>query len=118
MRPMTAPRVLFVKLSSLGDVIHNFPAVSDLARHRPDVGIAWAVEEAYAELVRLHPGVSQAICVGLRGLRRDVLDRARWRRLGEARRVLARGGWDYVIDSQGLIKSALVASAARGVRFG
>ena len=53
---MTAPRVLFVKLSSLGDVIHHLPAVTDLSRHRPDVHVAWAVEEAYAELVRLHPG--------------------------------------------------------------
>lgn len=115
---MSAPRVLFVKLSSLGDVIHHFPAVTDLARHRPDARIAWAVEEAYAGLVRLHPGVQEVIPVGLRGLRRDILDGARWRRLGESRRMLARGGWDYVIDSQGLIKSALVTRAARGVSFG
>jgi heptosyltransferase-1 len=115
---MSAPRVLFVKLSSLGDVIHHFPAVTDLARHRPDARVAWAVEEAYADLVRLHPGVHEVIPVGLRGLRGDVFDRARWRRLGESRRMLARGGWDFVIDSQGLIKSALVARAARGVSFG
>jgi heptosyltransferase-1 len=115
---MSAPRVLFVKLSSLGDVIHHFPAATDLARHRPEARLAWAVEEAYAELVRLHPGVVEVIPVGLRGLRGDILDRARWRRLGQSRRSLARGGWDYVIDSQGLIKSALVARAANGVSFG
>jgi heptosyltransferase I len=115
---MPAPRVLFVKLSSLGDVIHHLPAVSDLAIHRPDARVAWAVEEAYAELVRLHPGVHEVIPVGLRGLRRGPLERTRWGRLAEARRTLARGGWDYVIDSQGLVKSALVARAARGVSFG
>jgi heptosyltransferase-1 len=115
---MPAPRVLFVKLSSLGDVIHHLPAVTDLAEHRPDARIAWAVEEAYADLVRLHPGVHEVIPVGLRGLRRGLFDGARWRRLGETRRALARGGWDYVIDSQGLIKSALVARAAGGVTFG
>ncbi len=115
---MTAPRVLFVKLSSLGDVIHHFPAVTDLARERPDARVAWAVEEAYAELVRLHPGVQEVIPVGLRGLRRDILSGARWRRLGDSRRLLARGGWDYVIDSQGLLKSALVTRAARGISFG
>ena len=115
---MNAPRVLFVKLSSLGDVIHHFPAVTDLARHRPGARVAWAVEEAYAELVRLHPGVREVIPVGLRGLRGDVLDRGRWRRLRESRRLLARGGWDYVIDSQGLLKSALVARAAQGISFG
>ena len=115
---MPAPRVLFVKLSSLGDVIHHLPAVSDLASHRPDARIAWAVEEAYAELVRLHPAVNEVIPVGLRGLRRGPLESTRWSRLAEARRTLARGGWDYVIDSQGLVKSALVARAARGISFG
>jgi len=115
---MPAPRVLFVKLSSLGDVVHHLPAVTDLLAHRPDAHVAWAVEEAYAELVRLHPGVAEVIPVGLRGLKRDVLSPARWRRIGAARRALGRGGWDYVIDAQGLIKSALVARAARGAAFG
>src|SRR5688500_5763586 len=101
MQAMPAPRVLFVKLSSLGDVIHHLPAVTDLARHRPEVRIAWAVEEAYAELVRLHPAVQEVIPVGLRGLRSGPLSADRWKRLGLARRVLARGKWDYVVDSQG-----------------
>ena len=115
---MPATRVLFVKLSSLGDVVHHLPAVTDLLEHRPDIHVAWAVEEAYAELARLHPGVAEAIPVGLRGLKRNVLSPARWRRIGEARRSLRGGGWDYVIDSQGLIKSALVARAARAPSFG
>jgi len=115
---MLAPRVLFVKLSSLGDVIHHLPAVTDLAEHRPGAHVAWAVEEAYAEIVRLHPGVAEVIPVGLRDLRRNLLDTGRWRRLRQARRTLAAGRWDYVIDSQGLLKSALVARAARGVAFG
>jgi heptosyltransferase-1 len=118
MLAMPAPRVLFVKLSSLGDVIHHLPAVTDLAEHRPDARIAWAVEEAYAALVGLHPAVDEVVPVGLRSLRGNPLERSRWSRLAEARRALARGGWDYVIDSQGLIKSALVARAAGGVRFG
>ena len=115
---MPAPRVLFVKLSSLGDVIHHLPAVTDLATHREGTYVAWAVEEAYAELVRLHPGVHEVIPVGLRNLRRGPLERSRWGRLAEARRALARGQWDYVVDSQGLLKSALVARAAGGIRFG
>jgi heptosyltransferase-1 len=118
MQAMPAPRVLFVKLSSLGDVIHHLPAVTDLARHRPDAHIAWAVEEAYAGLVRLHAGVHEVIPVGLRSLRGGPLAPAKWRRLAHARRTLARGKWDYVIDSQGLLKSALVARAAGGNVFG
>lgn len=115
---MPAPRVLFVKLSSLGDVVHHLPAVTDLAFHRPDVAIAWAVEEAYAPLVRLHPAVREVIPVGLRGLRSRPLQGSRWTQFAQARRALAHGNWDYVIDSQGLIKSALVARSAGGVRFG
>ena len=115
---MPAPRVLFVKLSSLGDVIHHLPAVTDLLQHRPGMRVAWAVEEAYAELVRLHPGVAEVIPVGLRGLKRNPFDGAQWKRAGETRRALARGAWDYVIDTQGLIKSAVVTQAARGVSFG
>jgi len=115
---MPAPRVLFVKLSSLGDVIHNMPAVTDLAEHLPGARVAWAVEEAYAGLVGLHPGVHDVIPIGLRNLRRGPFDGVRWRRLADARRALARGGWDYVIDSQGLVKSVLVARAACGVAFG
>ena len=115
---MPATRVLFVKLSSLGDVVHHLPAVTDLLAHRPDIHVAWAVEEAYAELVRLHPGVAEAIPVGLRGLKRNVLSPARWRRIAEARAQLRGGGWDYVIDTQGLVKSALVTRAARAPSFG
>lgn len=115
---MPAPHVLFVKLSSLGDVIHHLPAVTDLLEHRPDARVSWAVEEAYCELVRLHPGVSDVIPVGLRNLKANVLDPARWRRVAEARRALGRGRWDYVIDAQGLIKSALVARVAHGAAFG
>ena len=115
---MPAPRVLFVKLSSLGDVIHHLPAVTDLARARPDAHIAWAVEEAYAGLVRLHPSVVDAIPVGLRALRRAPLSGAAWRRFRAARRALRRAPWDFVVDTQGLLKSAYIASVAHGPSFG
>jgi heptosyltransferase-1 len=115
---MPAQRILFVKLSSLGDVIHHLPAVTDLAAHLPGARISWAVEEAYAELVRLHPAVAESIPVGLRALRARPHEAARWRQLAEARRTLAATRWDYVVDTQGLLKSALVASAAAGRRFG
>ena len=115
---MPAPRVLFVKLSSLGDVIHHLPAVTDLAEHRPGARIAWAVEEAYVDLVTLHPAVAEAIPVGLRGLRRAPLSPGRWGRMARARRAMRSGGWDFVVDSQGLLKSALVARFARAPAFG
>jgi heptosyltransferase-1 len=115
---MPAPRVLFVKLSSLGDVIHHLPAVTDLAHHRPGARIAWAVEEAYADLVTLHPAVSEAIPVGLRGLRGAPLAPGRWRRMARARHAVRSRPWDFVVDTQGLLKSAMVARFARAPAFG
>lgn len=115
---MPAQRVLFVKLSSLGDVVHHMPAVTDLARERPGTHVAWAVEEAYVELVRLHPAVAEAFPVGLRSLRGRPLSPAPWSRLGATRRALRAGRWDFVVDTQGLMKSAMVARFARSPSFG
>jgi len=118
MRPMPAPRILLVKLSSLGDIVHSLPAVTDLAAERPGVHIGWVAEEAYCELVRLHPAVGEAFAVNLRGLRRNPLSASSWRRIAATRRSLARGHWDYVVDAQGLLKSAMVARFARANAFG
>ena len=115
---MTAQRVLFVKLSSLGDVVHHMPAVTDLARARPGAHIAWAVEEAYLPLVKLHPAVVEAFAVALRSLRRRPLSPSMWSRLGATRRALRDGRWDFVVDTQGLMKSAVVARFARAPSFG
>jgi heptosyltransferase-1 len=115
---MPGPRILLVKLSSLGDVIHLMPAVSDLRRRLPAAHVAWAVEAPYAELVRLHPGVDEAIPVALRALRRTPLAAHAWRDIRAVRRALGRGRWDYVVDAQGLIKSAVVARWAGASVFG
>src|SRR4051812_3769689 len=115
---MPGPRVLFVKLSSLGDVVHNFPAVSDVAAYMPEARISWAVEEAYADLVRLHPAVGHVIPVGLRAWRRQWFKPASWAGLRAARRAVRSERWDYIIDTQGLVKSAAVARWGRGPRFG
>ncbi|HXN15584.1 MAG TPA: lipopolysaccharide heptosyltransferase I [Usitatibacter sp.] len=111
---MSAPHVLFVKLSSLGDVVHHFPAVSDLRGERPEAHISWIVEEAYAALVKLHPAVREVISLNLRQLRGNVLHFSEWRRLRTAQRALRGRHWDFVIDTQGLLKSATVARLARG----
>ena len=115
---MPAPRILFVKLSSLGDVIHNLPAVSDVSAHRPDLEIGWAVEEPYADLVALHPAVRYVIPVGLRALRRSPFSPHAWRSVRGALRGVSRGGWTQVVDTQGLLKSAFVARRARAPIFG
>jgi len=107
-------RILLVRLSSLGDVLHTFPAVTDLRRAMPDAALDWVVEEVYAPLVRMHPGVSRAIPFSLRRWRRDPLNRRAWREFAAFRAALREHAYDWIIDAQGLVKSAIVARLAHG----
>jgi len=111
-------KILLVRLSSLGDVVHTFPAVTDIARHAPDAELHWAVDEAFAELPTLHPAVSRVIPVALRRLRRNPFSPATWGALATLRASLAATPYDAVLDLQGLLKSAVVARMARGPRHG
>jgi heptosyltransferase-1 len=110
--------VLFVKTSSLGDVIHHMPAVTEARARRPDLRLAWVVEEAFAPLVRLHPAVGDVIPVASRRWRRSLPGPSTWREIGEFRRRLRARAYDAVIDTQGLIRSAIIARIARGRRHG
>ena len=112
------PNILLIKTSSLGDVVHNLPVVSDIRARFPQARIDWVVEEAYSDIVGMHPGVHRAIPVALRRWRGNPFKGAHWREFGQFRRALSRTRYDCVIDSQGLIKSALLALAASGPRHG
>lgn len=113
-----APRVLIVKMSSMGDVIHALPVVSDIARARPDAAIDWVVEEGFSALPRLHPGVHTVLPVALRRWRKSILAPATWREFRTARRNVRAASYDRIIDIQGLVKSAWVARWARGPTSG
>ena len=114
------PDVLFIKTSSLGDVIHHMPALTEARARRPDARFAWVVEEAFAPLVRLHPAVGEVIPVAARQLApRAVAGLDLAARSGNFLRVLRARAYDQSIDTQGLfLKSALIARAARGRRHG
>ena len=111
-------RVLLVKTSSLGDLIHTFPALSDAVRTRPDIRFDWLVEEPFAEVPGWHPAVAAVIPIALRRWRRDW--RKAWRNgdLKAFRERLRDADYDLVLDAQGLYKSALPAMLARGPRAG
>ena len=111
-------KILLVKTSSLGDVVHNFPVVSDIRRRFPQACVDWVVEEAYSPLVALHPGVRRAIPVAIRRWRTHLLGAATWRETGALRRRLNIDRYDEVIDTQGLLKSALIVAATTGRRHG
>ncbi|MCE2947114.1 MAG: lipopolysaccharide heptosyltransferase I [bacterium] len=107
-----------MKTSSLGDVVHNLPVVDDLHRALPGVEVDWLVEQAFAEVPALHPGVHAVIPCALRRWRARpwaAESRAGWR---EMRERLAARPYDLVVDTQGLLKSALLARLATGPRAG
>ncbi|HSN33668.1 MAG TPA: lipopolysaccharide heptosyltransferase I [Ideonella sp.] len=106
-------RVLVVKLSSLGDVVHALPAVQDLRRARPEAQIDWLVEPAFAPLVRRAEGVAEAIVAPLRRWRGTWWTAATRHEFAALRRRLAATRYDAVVDLQGLTKSALLARLAR-----
>ncbi len=100
-------KILVVKLSSLGDILHMFPAVSDLRRHFPDAEIHWLVEPAFAEAVGWHSAINKVIAVPLRAHKKIW-----WKipiLLSRLRRQLQAEKYDIVLDAQGLLKSALLA---------
>jgi len=110
--------VLFIKTSSLGDVIHHMPAIVEARRRRPDAPIAWVVEETFAPLVRLHPAVDEVIAVASRRWRHALLSRATWGEVRAFRRAIRSRVYDEVIDTQGLLRTAVISRLARGRRHG
>jgi heptosyltransferase-1 len=111
-------KILLVKTSSLGDVIHNLPVATDIRRQLPEARIDWLVEEPYAALVALHPAVHRVIPVAIRRWRRGLLGHRTWKEIAEFRRLSQAEAYDAVVDTQGLVKSAVLARAARGRRHG
>lgn len=107
-------RILLVKTSSLGDVIHNLPVLNDIRRHFPEAVIDWCVEESFAAIPRLHPAVDKIIPVAIRRWRRNLFQARTWREIGICRQALQGERYAAVIDTQGLLKSAYLASRAHG----
>ena len=111
-------KILIVRVSSLGDVVHNMPVIADIRRRYPDAQIDWLVEESFAGLVELVDGVRRAIPFSLRRWRKRLTSFENWREIRAFKRSLAAEKYDLVIDCQGLIKTAWVASWARGPLVG
>lgn len=99
-------RVLLIKTSSLGDVVHTLPALTDAVRAIPGIQFDWVVEEGFAEIPAWHPAVAQVIPVAIRRWRKHLwqtLIKGEWKRFKQR---LGEAHYDLVIDAQGLLKSA------------
>jgi heptosyltransferase-1 len=106
-------KILLVRVSSMGDVLHNMPVVNDLLRHAPDAQIDWVVEEAYAHLVALHPGVRKIIPFALRRWRKTLLSRATRHEMSQFYADLRAEEYDIVLDTQGLLKTGIIMGLAK-----
>jgi heptosyltransferase I len=112
------PRILIVKTSSMGDVIHNLPVISDIHAHVPNAVIDWVVEESFQDIPAMHPGVTRVIPVAVRRWRKHLLRNKTWQEIGDVRRLLQKDRYDLIIDTQGLLKSAVISHLAEGKRHG
>ena len=111
---MSSMKILLIKMSSMGDVVHAMPALTDILRHRPDATVDWVVEQGFADLVRANaPLVRRVLPIRLRAWRkkwRDAQTRQEWRAF---KATLQAEAYDVVIDCQGLLKSAAVSRMAK-----
>lgn len=116
---MTQPKhVLVIKTSSMGDVIHTLPALTDAAAAIAGIRFDWVVEEAFVEIPAWHPAVERVIPVAIRRWRKSLLKTwysGEWQQFKEH---IGAHHYDAVIDAQGLLKSALLARKANGPTFG
>lgn len=111
-------RVLLIKTSSMGDVIHTLPALTDAGKALPRVTFDWVVEETFAEIPEWHPLVQNVIPVALRRWRKALFarqTRAEWQQF---RKRVRENTYDLILDAQGLMKSAFLTVFARGERVG
>ena len=112
-------KVLVVKTSSMGDVIHTLPALTDAQKAIPDIQFDWVVEENFAEIPHWHTAVNRVIPVAIRRWRKHLFSAQTWREWQQFHSELKAEKYDAVIDAQGLIKSAvLVTKLAQGVKYG
>jgi len=110
--------ILLIKTSSLGDVIHTLPALTDAYQNFPELRCDWVVEENFSEIPSWHPAVNRVIPVAWRRWRKNIWQVGKdkvWQQFIQNLRV---NNYDLVIDAQGLLKSAILTYLAPGLRCG
>ena len=106
-------RILIVKMSSLGDIIHAFPVLEYVKQCQPHCQIDWVVEHSFAELVRAHPLIHRVVSVQTRKWRSQFFYRSSWKEMASVQRELREASYDLVLDLQGNIKSGIITVLAK-----
>lgn len=101
-------KVLIVKTTSMGDLIHSMPAITDLQRMRPDTEVHWLVEEVFADIPQWHPFVKKVHICAIRRWRKSFFTKSTQTEIHLLKKHLLAENFDLVIDAQGLLKSALM----------
>ena len=106
-------KLLLVKTSSMGDLIHTFPALTDLSKHRPnEYEITWLVEESFADIAKMHPMTKDVIIIGSRRWKKNLFNRQTWQEFRTFKKAVRHEKWDLIVDCQGLFKSAMMTKLA------
>jgi heptosyltransferase I len=115
-------KLLIIKTSSLGDVIHCLPVINDIHAHFANNQIAaqidWVVEDSFADIPRMHAGVNEVFTVAMRRWRKDLFVKNTWAEVAEFKKKINKNQYDAIIDCQGLLKSAIIMRCAKGVKHG
>lgn len=106
-------RLLVVKTSSMGDVVHAMPVIGDILHRHPQAQIDWLVEAPFAAIAQMHPGIRRVWPMAWRKWREQLFNADTWRAMRQLRGGLRDASYDLVLDLQGLVKSALWARQAR-----
>lgn len=109
MGKLVAMKVLIVKISSMGDVLHTLPSLTDAIMHYPNIQFDWIVEENFVEIPHWHNAVNRVIPIAIRRWRKNWLKKSVWQEIIAFRNQLQEQKYNVVIDAQGLLKSAFLA---------
>lgn len=112
--------ILIIRLSSLGDIIHTFPMVQDIKQNYPRAAIDWLVDESFQDLIKINPSIDEIITIPLRTWAKNKLNFLQnfstWKNKIQAQ--LCSKYYDYIIDAQGLLKSAALTKCFNGQVYG
>ncbi|UJD91464.1 lipopolysaccharide heptosyltransferase RfaC [Rahnella aquatilis] len=112
-------RVLIVKTSSMGDVLHTLPALTDAMQAIPGIRFDWVVEEGFTQIPGWHPAVDRVIPVAIRRWRKNWFGSETRHQRCDFKREVQSQTYDVIIDAQGLMKSAaLITRVAKGEKHG
>src|SRR3990167_10290482 len=106
-------RILLVKTSSMGDIIHTLPALTDAGAAIPGIQIDWMIEEVFAEIPRWHALVNEVIPIAFRRWRKNIFSLASRNEWKQLRTCLQERQYDLILDAQGLVKSAFLTFLAK-----